>query len=359
MASSDADVVGRVLEASGLILDRARLIGSRRSVVVAVSGGADSLCALDVMMTLLERAKRRVIVGHVDHCLREESRADAEHVVAVAGRYGVRCEILRVDVPALAAAERRGIEEAARLGRYRALRELSSRVGRGPTVTGHTRDDSVETVLMHLLRGTGRRGLSGLSADDELTATTLGQSEGTPWQMPLRVVRPLLDVGHEDTLAYCQARSIPWRLDPSNTDTAMLRNRVRHHLLPVLRTYNADVGAALSRLAATVQGEEELLETLTTRQLARLVVAGQGRASIDLAAFQRRHVALRRRVVRRCVAALGHTELGFEAVERALAVGEYDGPPRVQLGGGIVVERKGDRLVFSRESAGRPAEGES
>src|SRR6185369_17268455 len=115
MVSSDADPVGRILEASGLVLERARLLGSRRPIVVAVSGGADSLCLLDAMMTLLAHAKRRIVVGHVDHCLRPESKRDAEHVREAADRYGVRCEVATVDVPALAASERRGIEEAARV----------------------------------------------------------------------------------------------------------------------------------------------------------------------------------------------------------------------------------------------------
>ena len=106
-------------------------------------------------------------------------------MLEIAGDYGVRGEVMRVDVPALMVGERRGVEEAARLGRYRALRDLSGRIGATAVVTGHTRDDSVETVLMHLLRGSGRPGLGGIAGDESLDGEALGEDasreRGHPW----------------------------------------------------------------------------------------------------------------------------------------------------------------------------------
>jgi tRNA(Ile)-lysidine synthase len=340
MDSSDADVVGQVLEAGGLILERARLLGSRRPIVVAVSGGADSLCLLDVMVTLLESAKRRIVVGHVDHLLRPESASDAEHVRAAADRYGIRCEVMVVDVPALAAAKRRGTEEAARLGRYRALQDLSRQLGGVPVTTGHTRDDSVETVLMHLLRGSGRRGLGGIGADEHVALETTDNSP------TLRVVRPLLGIRRADTTAYCQARGIAWLTDPTNADPRMLRNRVRGHLLPVLRTYNPAVDEALDRLALVMRDEEAYLDTLTEQRYRRLVRADDGRVRLGLGEWTRLPLVMRRRLVRRIAQELGLAEMSRDSVERALAVGRADGPPRAQLGAGLVVARQGDRLVF-------------
>jgi tRNA(Ile)-lysidine synthase len=363
MDSSGADPVGRVLEASGLILERARLLGSRRPIVVAVSGGADSLCLLDVMVTLLKDAKRRIVVGHVDHQLRAESSSDADHVRTAAERYGVRCEVARVDVPALAAAERRGIEEAARVGRYRALRAIGASVGTNLVATGHTRDDSIETVLMHLVRGSGMRGLGGIAEDEWLDVGAEEQAardRGHPGPVPraarmaavpgVRVIRPLLGVRRADTTAYCEARGATWLSDPTNTDPRMLRNRVRGHLLPVLRTYNPAVDEALSRLALVMRDEERVLQQVAEQQWRRLVREEDDSLVVDLVGWRKLVTALQRRLVRQIAASLGHDELGFEAVERALAVGRPDGPPRAQLGGGLVVERRPTQLVFHEQS---------
>ena len=351
MASSDADPVGRVLEASGIVLERARLFGSRRPIVVAVSGGADSLCLLDATITLLAGAKQRIVVGHVDHCLRPESTADAEYVRSVSDGYGVRCEVFRVDVPALAQANRLGIEAAARLGRYSSLRELAAQTGAAAVVTGHTRDDSVETVLLHLMRGAGRRGLAGIGADEWLHPWILGEqcSASSPG---LRVVRPLLDVGRADTVAYCEAQRIRWLTDQTNTDPAFLRNRVRGHLLPVLRTYNPAIDVALDRLSRVIRDEETFFDELVDQRYRSLVQQDGGRVAVSLRGWRGQLVALQRRFVRRIAVSLGYEEIGFEAVERALAVGSEGGPPRAELGGGLFVERRADTVVFDTMARG-------
>jgi tRNA(Ile)-lysidine synthetase-like protein len=317
-----------------------------RRLVVAVSGGADSLCLLDALVAVAVRPERSVIVGHVDHQLRPDAAADADFVRAVAADSGLRCEVLTVDVPALAASERLGVEEAARLGRYRALRALAGAVGAGAVVTGHTRDDSVETVLLHLLRGTGPRGLGGL-ADDETLRLPVRGGEVEPRPRPaLRVVRPLVGVDRSETHAYCTALGIQWRVDPTNADPRLLRNRVRGHLLPVLRTYNPAVDRAIVRLATAAHDEERWLDGLAERALRRLGRAAGGRRAIDLEGWRRQPVALRRRVIRRIAALAGYDEIGFDAVERAIAVGDVDGPPRAELGGGLIVERGPETLVF-------------
>jgi tRNA(Ile)-lysidine synthase len=351
MASSDTDPVGRVLEASGLILDRARLIGSRRPVVVAVSGGADSLCLLDVLMTVLDRATGRIVVGHVDHGLRRESGLDAARVQGIASDYGVRSEIVRVDVPALMASERRGLEDAARVGRYRALRDLCARVGGAAVLTGHTRDDSIETVLMHLLRGSGRAGLGGMAETVALDALADG-GEIVPSARRASVVRPLLDVGRADTVAYCETRGIRWLTDPTNADPSLLRNRVRGHLLPVLRTYNPAVDEALARLSQVMRDEDAYLDELTERRYRRLAAKDDGQVCIELAAWARQPLVLRRRLVRRLGHVLGLTEMSRDAVERALAVGHNDGPPRAELGHGLTVARLQNTLIFHVDREG-------
>lgn len=354
MAFSGADAVAGVQTAVRAVLDRSGLTQDGRSLVVAVSGGADSTCLLDALVHVLPDATDRLVVGHVDHRLRLSSADDAAYVMTVAKGYGLRGETLVVDVPVLMTEERRGLEDAARVGRYRALRELCREVGSVAVVTGHTRDDSVETVLMHLLRGTGRTGLGGMADVVMLDALADGTVRA-PHAAVFKAVRPLLRIGRSETVAYCQAVAIPWLTDPTNADPALVRNRVRGHLLPVLRTYNPAIDEGLDRLAQLMRDEDEYLDALTEQQHRRLVRTEDGRARIALAEWTRLPRVLQRRLVRRIAEERGVTDLSRDAVERALAVG-HDRPVQAELGQGLIVRRQWDdtqyTLVFERTQKG-------
>ena len=348
MDSSAADVVARVQQQVGDAFIRLRLARSARPIVAAVSGGADSLCLLDALVAMLPGAKRWLVVGHVDHQLRARSGQDAAFVRSVAARYGLRCAVVSVDVPALAAAEARGIEEAARVARYRALRDVDVGLAAPVVATGHTSDDLVETVLLHMLRGSGRRGLGGISENELLDARALGEAPTTGPRRVLRVVRPLLGVGRADTARYCEARGITWLTDESNSDARFLRNRVRGHLLPVLRTYNPAIDRALSRMARALRDEDAWLDRVAAGRLRRIGRQADARLGVDLTGWRRQPVAIRRRLVRIIAETFGVDEIGFEAVERALAIGSENGPARADLGGGLSMERTADTLLFDR-----------
>lgn len=348
MASSDADVVQRVQRAVADALARLGLTDSTGEVVAAVSGGADSLCLLDALVATLPQARRRLFVVHVDHRIRPTSRQDALHVAAIGAGYGLRCAVCIVDVPALAASEGRGIEEAARFGRYRALRDVPGARGGRVVATGHTSDDSVETVLLNLLRGSGRRGLGGISEDERLDSRALGESNVRVRKRLLRVVRPLVEVSRAETVAYCQARGLDWRVDETNADPRFTRNRVRAHLLPVLRTYNSAVDRSLLRMAQLLRDEDDWVDAVARRRKRRITPGRGGGSALTLSGWQRQPLPIRRRIVRHIASSLGYDEIGFEAVERALAVGSDDGPRRAELGGGMTVERQADTLFFNR-----------
>lgn len=348
-AGPGTDIVERVRRTVTVSLARSGHARSTRRMVVAVSGGADSLCLLDAMFTVTPRARERLVVGHVDHQLRPSSAADATHVREIAEGYGLLCEVMTVDVPSLMASEQRGIEEGARLGRYRALHRLAQVHGYASVLTGHTADDVAETVLLHLLRGSGLGGLGGISEQEQLPAGAF--EPAAPDSPPLTLVRPLLNVGRADTVAYCEARGLRWLTDESNTDPRILRNRVRGHLLPVLRTYNPAVDRALTRLAAAVTDDEAWLDDLTARlwnRLVRTTHADGSDATISLSVWRRQPVAAQRRLVRHFAARNGYWEIGFEAVERALRVSAPGGPPRTELGGRLTVERLAGSLQFAR-----------
>ncbi|MEE9583473.1 MAG: tRNA lysidine(34) synthetase TilS, partial [Dehalococcoidales bacterium] len=174
------------------------LVERQDCLLVAVSGGPDSTCLLHILVRLKDELGIRLHVAHLDHQLRgAESRADAQCVAEMAQRLGVPATIERRDVKAHQAEQHLSLEEAAREVRYRFLADTASTVGASRVAVGHTLDDQVETILMHLVRGTGTRGLGGLKP------CTVRQLP--PGGKRLTVVRPLLELYRQETVDYCQS----------------------------------------------------------------------------------------------------------------------------------------------------------
>src|SRR6266571_8654464 len=222
-----------MLETIAAYIEEHHLLPSSGEVIVAVSGGADSLCLLHVLHRLCGPGKRypelRLHGAHLNHKLRgEASSQDALAVAQIAAAWGLPLTIGEVDVPALARQEQRSLEDAARTARYRFLREVAH--GQAIAVAHHA-DDQVETLLLHWLRGSGLAGMVGMLPRQE------------------DIIRPLLEVNHAETVAYCRRHDIVPVEDASNTDPHFLRNRIRHELLPLLESLNPGIRATLLRAA--------------------------------------------------------------------------------------------------------------
>jgi len=212
--------------------------------VVAVSGGADSVALLCALAA--DCPPGGLVVAHLNHQLRgPASDADAAFVAGLLPHFPHRVESIDIR----AAAEGDNLEATARRLRYDFLSRVARSVGAGWVATGHTLDDQAETLVHRLIRGTGLRGLRGIAAVREL-------SPG------VRLVRPLLTVAREDVIAYLRAIGQPWREDETNRDPAFTRNRIRHELLPLLRTFNPAIADVLGRLAG--QADETFREIEAT-----------------------------------------------------------------------------------------------
>src|SRR6266487_5986885 len=225
-------------------IEKHQLLPPSSEIIVAVSGGADSLCLLHLLNHLCGPGKRypevRLHAAHLYHMLRGEvSDRDAATVASIVESWGLPYTSGKVDVAALARAERRSLEDAARSARYCFLREVAK--GQ-PIAVAHQADDQVETLLLHFLRGSGLTGMVGM----------------LPRQ--LDIIRPLLEVRHAQTVAYCQEHGIEPLEDLSNTDPKFLRNRIRHELLPLLESLNPGFNSTLLRNANVIRVEVEWLE---------------------------------------------------------------------------------------------------
>ena len=269
--------------------------GSR--VLVGVSGGADSMALVHLLAALRQEFRLTLVAAYVDHGLRpEETPAERACVQAAADRLGIGWETTAVDVSGHARAERMSLEHAARELRYRALAGIGRRLGCDWLAVGHTADDQVEEVLLRLLRGAGRKGLAGMQPRSG------------------RVIRPLLGVRKAELLAYLADKGLGFCTDSSNTDRRFLRNRIRHHLLPLLETdYDAGVRRALAKTAANLSADEDLLASLVeahwleTVEWQETAVAERPVVLLRRAPFRGLHPALQRRLVERLLWRVGDT----------------------------------------------------
>ncbi len=191
-------------------------------VIVAVSGGIDSMVLLDVLVSLREKFRLELIVGHVNHSLRgRESDGDQEFVEGSAKQYGVRCIVARIATKEYAGAMKVSIQDAARELRYAFLKELHHSAGADWIATAHHADDNAETLLLHFVRGTGLQGLRGI----------------LPKREDESIIRPLLFARRSEIIEYARAKRIHYREDSSNTKDKYSRNALRHKVLPVLEQY--------------------------------------------------------------------------------------------------------------------------
>jgi tRNA(Ile)-lysidine synthase len=315
-------------------------------ICAAVSGGADSV-ALLLALYAANRQPREGLGAvlsavHVHHGLRgEEADADAAFVAELCGRLEVPLHLLKVDVPAHIEQTGETLEEAARNLRYAAFHDLLASGQTDAVLTAHTLDDQAETVLMKLLRGAWTDGLSGIHP------IVLPTKE-----KPGRIIRPLLATRRAEIESYLRAVNQPWREDSSNADTHHTRNRIRHELMPALRTYNPGIDQALANMAELAREEESRWQAELARLLSQILLPGKpvrggGRAvatapganslAIEIERLRGFDPALRRRVLRAAARQLG-ARLSFEETARILALCGLQPHPTVTTRIGATVQ---------------------
>ncbi len=253
------------------------------TVIVAVSGGADSMALLSVLLQLRAAYHLTIVVAHVNHQLRGvESERDALFVEQQARRLGVPFYQTRVDVRGLQRQARLAVHPAARQLRYRFFYALAAKLDATRVTLGHTSDDQAETVLMRLVRGASARGLAGIPA------------------VRLPFMRPLLCVSRQTIYAYLRQEGIAWVEDSSNVQQTYLRNRVRHDLLPHLRRYNPQMSPRLNDVAELLHAEDAFLETQVDAWISPLVDARVAhRRTLQRTLFRTIPLAIQRRLLLR------------------------------------------------------------
>lgn len=326
------------------ILDKHCQLLPTDRLVVGVSGGPDSLCLLD----LLDRLGRPVVVAHLNHGLRAEAGADARRVEEMAASRGLPFELEERDVAGYADDHGLSVEEAARTLRYRFLFATASEHGAQAVAVGHSADDQVETVLMHMLRGAGLSGLKGM------------QFRAIPnaWSQSIPLVRPLLALWRGDVLQYLAERELTPLMDRTNLDVSIFRNRLRHELIPYLERYNPAIRQLLWRMTEVLSGDYEVLEGVIEEAWRECVqLENSGYVALDLEALKKKPAGLQRHVFRRAIAALrpGLRDIDFEGIARALDFLETPPQSKQQdLIAGLRLLLEGDRIWVAGWEADLP-----
>lgn len=279
------------------VLEQRSLLRHDAHILVAVSGGPDSLCLLHLLWRLRAQGGPTLHVAHLDHRFRgAASAAEAAFVAQTASAWNIPATIDQQDVPAIARATRQNTHAAARTVRYTLLARLAHRQAADAVAVAHQADDQAETVLLHLLHGAGLTGLRGM-------LPALPWAEWAPQATPAAtgppLLRPLLETTRAEIEAYCIAQHLDPRRDPSNTARRYTRSRLRTELLPALAAYNPHIVAALCRTAQLCADDYAYIQTQLDAIWPELTETGPSAITFAAATWQRLPPALQRAALRR------------------------------------------------------------
>jgi len=317
--------------------------------LVAVSGGPDSLCLLDLMG---QQPGVDVLVAHYNHHLRPEADAEADYVRSLAAKMDLPFLLGNGDVQVYARDKGVSTEEAARWLRYGFLFEQAKEHLASGIVTAHTADDQVETILMHLLRGTGMAGLRGMKEVTYLPT----------FDAHIPLIRPMLHIWRREVEAYCHSHGLEPVFDATNQDQIFTRNRVRHSLIPEMERYNPQVKSALLRMARTVSEDYDVINSAVEQIWSKaLLTSGNGYLAFSIPALRDVQPAVLRPLFRRAIqTVLGEVvDINHDALQRAVfLLVQRNGcpiPEQVDLIGGVYAFLEERKIILAMRGTDIPA----
>ena len=302
-------------------------------VVLAVSGGPDSVCLLHLLLQISQELALQLFVAHLNHMLREEAIQEEEFVRELARKHALPFHSERIEVAKLI---KKGetLEEGARRIRYDFFRRASEMFSANKIALGHNADDLVETVIFNLIRGTGIHGLRGIPPL---------RREGS-----ITFIRPLINIWREEIAEYLKEKNIPYMIDRSNLSLEFTRNKIRHQIIPLLEEINPKVKLAIYRLAEIASEINSFIED-EVREGKERIMKRRTPSSIyyiNLPVLFSFHPALQKEILLSIVGEISPYEMGKEEVERILELGKSGGA--ITLPGKIEARKVGDMLQFKK-----------
>jgi tRNA(Ile)-lysidine synthase len=336
MSAGKLSVLGRFLAT----VREHGLLPEGSGVLAAVSGGADSVCLLDLLRLAQPRLKFRLAAFHLNHGLRDSATRDEDFVRKLCRDWKVELVMARADVAGYSKRHRIGIEEAGRELRYQHLERVARKLKCGVIALGHTANDNLETMLLNLARGAGPLGLAGIPVrrvSDSYHKGTKAQRVRTR----ITFVRPMIDIERDKLEQHLRARGIAWVEDESNSYVNYRRNLVRREVVPVLLKLNPNAVANARRAAQLLAEEGKFLDGLAEAAIRDVAESVNGRVRIDLLKFKDYNTILKRRILKRVL-----PELDSQAVEGVLEFCDRDTGGRLTLTRGVRAHRRRGLIDF-------------
>ena len=250
-------------------IEKYNLIDAGDKIVLGVSGGPDSLFMLDILNKIKEQLQIEIIVAHVNHMIRVEADEEEQFVKAFCEEIGVDFYSKRIEVEKYANNNKIGIEEAGRKIRYEFFEEICNKVGANKIAIAHNKNDKVETIIMHALRGSGISGLQGIQPKTN------------------KIIRPIIEIERQDIEKYCKQQNLEPRIDKSNFDNTYTRNRIRNIVIPYIKEeFNPNILETMTRLSEVITEENAFLNKLVEIEYKKIVLGTtEQQISLDLKKF--------------------------------------------------------------------------
>jgi tRNA(Ile)-lysidine synthase len=327
-------------------IDQHKMLNESDRILVALSGGPDSVALLYILHEIREEWARlsraqhatplRLAAAHLDHAIRPDSAKDREFCRTLCQRLKVRFHAKRLNIAASARRRKLSVEEAGRNARYEYFEFLARKFGYTRIATGHTLDDSIETVIFNLTRGSGLAGLAGIPA------------------VRGKIIRPLIDCEKAELLEFLGDSRIDYLQDPTNVTMAYSRNKIRNRVVPMLVDINPAAKRNIARLSGIVTGELEYIRASSVSAYNLAVLkADKTKIVLDLELLDRYHEILRKKVVEEAVRRLVENPSGLTsgALDRALRIIDGKSGGKAPLITGIYIEKSSGRVAVAKEIA--------
>ncbi|HJA93056.1 MAG TPA: tRNA lysidine(34) synthetase TilS [Candidatus Eisenbergiella merdipullorum] len=316
-------------------MEKEKMAGPGSRIMAGVSGGADSVCLLAVLTRLGRECGWRIGAVHVDHGLREEAGEDARFVQELCARLQVPFFLKEENVEEKAGQWHMSVEEAGRKVRYQAFEEAAERFGADRIAVAHNRNDRAETLLFHLFRGTGLKGMASIR--------------------PVRgkIIRPLLDTGREEIEGWLKQNGITWRTDRSNDTDAYTRNRIRRHVLPYAeREICPEADLHLAQAADLLARTSDFIEGQAKKALEECMASRMpGKLEVDAEAFRAREDLLQTQMLKLMLEELtdGGKDIGLRHIRDVQELFDRQSGRRLTLPGGLEAEKSFETVILQRK----------
>ena len=279
-------------------IQKYNLISPKDKIVLGVSGGPDSLFMLDILNKLKKELDIELVVAHINHKIRIEADEEEEFVKRFCEKIGVEFYSKRIEVEKYANNNKIGLEEAGRKVRYEFFEEVCNKTGANKIAVAHNKNDKVETMIMHMLRGSGISGLQGIQPKAN------------------KIIRPIIEIERKDIEKYCEEQNLEPRIDKSNQDNTYTRNKIRNIVIPYInQEFNPNFIETMTRLSELITEENAFLNKLTETEYKKILIQKiDNQISLDLKKFNELDTIIKKRIILYTVSNLRGGSQGIEKV---------------------------------------------